>query len=86
MLGKTSSTDRIREKKKVFLAREQKIVSAALELLISENIDRVTVSKIASQAGMAKVPSTNISSLKMKFLCVSCLTTRRVSLRVWQRG
>ena len=54
MLGKTSSTDRIREKKKVFLAREQKIVSAALELLISENIDRVTVSKIASQAGIGK--------------------------------
>ena len=43
MPEKTSSSDRIREKKKLFLAREQKIVDAALELLIKENIDRVTV-------------------------------------------
>ena len=86
MPGKTSSTDRIREKKKVFLAREQKIVSAALELLISENIDRVTVSKIASQAGIGKGTVYKHFLTKMKFLCVSCLTTRRVSLRVWQRG
>jgi AcrR family transcriptional regulator len=51
---KNSSADRIREKKKIFLAREQKIVNAALELLISENIDRVTVSKIATKAGIGK--------------------------------
>jgi len=51
---KTSSSDRIREKKKLFLAREQKIVDAALELLIKENIDRVTVSKIATKAGIGK--------------------------------
>jgi AcrR family transcriptional regulator len=54
MQAKASSADRIREKKKVFLAREAKIVKAALELLISENIDRVTVSKIASKAGIGK--------------------------------
>ncbi|CAI8288891.1 MAG: putative HTH-type transcriptional regulator TtgW [Porticoccaceae bacterium UBA1117] len=52
--GNTSSSDRIREKKKLFLAREQKVVNAALELLIGENIDRVTVSKIASKAGIGK--------------------------------
>jgi TetR/AcrR family transcriptional regulator len=54
VLEKASSADRIRQKKKVFLAREQKIVDAAMELLISENIDRVTVSKIASKAGIGK--------------------------------
>ncbi len=54
MQAKASSADRIREKKKIFLAREAKIVKAALELLISENIDRVTVSKIASKAGIGK--------------------------------
>jgi AcrR family transcriptional regulator len=52
--GNISSSDRIREKKKLFLAREQKVVNAALELLIGENIDRVTVSKIASKAGIGK--------------------------------
>jgi|TARA_B100000768_G_scaffold19123_1_gene17254 AcrR family transcriptional regulator len=52
--GNISSSNRIREKKKVFLAREEKIVRAALELLIGENIDRVTVSKIASKAGIGK--------------------------------
>ena len=36
------------------MAREEKIVRAALELLIGENIDRVTVSKIASKAGIGK--------------------------------
>lgn len=36
------------------MAREEKIVHAALELLIAENIDRVTVSKIASKAGIGK--------------------------------
>ena len=54
MPERTSSSDRIREKKKLFLAREQKIVDAALELLIKENIDGVTVSKIATKAGIGK--------------------------------
>ncbi|MBT5388453.1 MAG: TetR/AcrR family transcriptional regulator [Porticoccaceae bacterium] len=54
MSNKTSSADRIREKKKIFLAREQKIIDAALELFLKESIDRVTVSKIAAVAGIGK--------------------------------
>jgi TetR/AcrR family transcriptional regulator len=54
MSSKTSSADRIREKKKLFLDREQKIIDAALELFLKENIDAVTVSKIASKAGIGK--------------------------------
>ncbi len=54
MSNKTSSADRIREKKKLFLAREQKIIDAALELFLKESIDRVTVSKIAAVAGIGK--------------------------------
>ncbi len=54
MSDKTSSADRIREKKKLFLAREQKIIDAALELFLKESIDRVTVSKIAAVAGIGK--------------------------------
>jgi AcrR family transcriptional regulator len=53
-MSKTSSADRIREKKKLFLAREQKIIDAALELFLKESIDRVTVSKIAAVAGIGK--------------------------------
>ena len=52
MSNKTSSSDRIREKKKLFLDREQKIIDAALELFLKESIDCVTVSKIASKAGI----------------------------------
>ena len=54
MSNKTSSSDRIREKKKLFLDREQKIIDAALELFLKESIDCVTVSKIASKAGIGK--------------------------------
>ncbi|MDG2501503.1 MAG: TetR/AcrR family transcriptional regulator [Porticoccaceae bacterium] len=54
MSSKTSSADRIREKKKLFLDREQKIIDAALELFLKESIDAVTVSKIASRAGIGK--------------------------------
>jgi len=54
MSSKTSSADRIREKKKLFLDREQKIINAALELFLKESIDAVTVSKIASKAGIGK--------------------------------
>ena len=54
MSSKTSSADRIREKKKLFLDREQKIIGAALELFLKESIDSVTVSKIASKAGIGK--------------------------------
>ena len=52
MNSKTSSAERIREKKKLFVAREQKIIDAALELFLSEGIDRVTVSRIAAKAGI----------------------------------
>ena len=54
MSSHSSSTDRIREKKKLFLDREQRIISAALELFLSEGIDRVTVSKIAAAVGIGK--------------------------------
>ena len=54
MSTKTSSADRIREKKKLFLAREQRIIDASLELFLSEGIDKVTVSSIASKAGIGK--------------------------------
>lgn len=54
MSSQSSSTDRIREKKKLFLNREQRIISAALELFLSEGIDRVTVSKIAAAVGIGK--------------------------------
>ena len=43
MSNKTSSADRIREKKKLFLAREQKIIDAALELFLKQNIDSVLI-------------------------------------------
>ncbi len=49
-----SSAERIREKKKRFIAREHAIVEAALELLIKNGIDNVTVSDIASAAGVGK--------------------------------
>ena len=54
MNRKTSSADRIREKKKLFLDREQSIIDAALELFLAEGIDRVTVSKIAAAVGIGK--------------------------------
>lgn len=54
MNSKTSSADRIREKKKIFLNREQKIIDAALSLFLSDGIDRVTVSSIAGKAGIGK--------------------------------
>jgi TetR/AcrR family transcriptional regulator len=54
MNSKSSSADRIREKKKIFLNREQKIIDAALSLFLSDGIDRVTVSSIAAKAGIGK--------------------------------
>lgn len=54
MQNNTSSADRIREKKKLFLAREQRIIDAAIALFLSESIDRITVSKIAVKAAIGK--------------------------------
>lgn len=54
MQSNNSSADRIREKKKLFLAREQRIIDAAIELFLEESIDRITVSKIAVSAGIGK--------------------------------
>jgi AcrR family transcriptional regulator len=54
MQSNSSSADRIREKKKLFLAREQRIIDAAVELFLEESIDRITVSKIAVRAGIGK--------------------------------
>jgi AcrR family transcriptional regulator len=54
MQANSSSADRIREKKKLFLAREQRIIDAAVELFLEESIDRITVSKIAVRAGIGK--------------------------------
>ena len=50
----TPSTEKIREKKRRFLAREQRIIDAALELLLEQGVDRVTVSSIARRAGIGK--------------------------------
>ena len=44
MQNNNASADRIREKKKLFLAREQRIIDAAVELFLEESIDRITVS------------------------------------------
>ena len=54
MQNNNSSADRIREKKKLFLAREQRIIDAAVELFLEESIDRITVSKIALRAAIGK--------------------------------
>lgn len=49
-----SSTDKIREKKRRFLKREQRIIDTALRLLIKQGIDQVTVSAISKEAGIGK--------------------------------
>lgn len=54
MTTEGSSTDKIREKKRRFLEREERIVEAALALLLEKGIDRVTVSGIARMAGIGK--------------------------------
>ena len=48
------SMDKIREKKRRFLAREERIIDKALQLLIRDGIDKVTVSAIARAAGVGK--------------------------------
>ncbi len=54
MIEPHTSAERIRQKKRVFLAREQSAIDAALELFLDEGIDNVTVSKIARRAGIGK--------------------------------
>ena len=54
MATSNTSADRIRQKKKLFLAREQRIIETTLGLLLEQSIDRVTVSKIAIRAGIGK--------------------------------
>ncbi len=49
-----SSTDKIREKKRRFLKREQRIIDTALRLLIKQGIEQVTVSAISKEAGIGK--------------------------------
>ncbi|MGS2722153.1 TetR/AcrR family transcriptional regulator [Porticoccus sp. GXU_MW_L64] len=51
---RNTSTEKIREKKRHFMAREEKIVEAALELLLDKGVDRVTVFDIARMAGIGK--------------------------------
>lgn len=46
--------DKIRAKKRRFLAREERIIDKALFLLIRDGIDKVTVSSIAREAGVGK--------------------------------
>ena len=50
----STSTEKIREKKRRFLVREERIVDAALALLLDKGIERVTVSTIARMAGIGK--------------------------------
>ena len=54
MTATNNSAERIRQKKKLFLAREQRIIETTLALLLEQSIDRVTVSKIAVRAGTGK--------------------------------
>lgn len=49
-----SSTDKIREKKRQFLAREHRIIERALRCLLRDGIDQVTVAAIAEEAGIGK--------------------------------
>jgi len=49
-----SITEKIKEKKKRFLARERKIVDSATSLFLEDGIDQVTVSLIARRAGIGK--------------------------------
>lgn len=49
-----NSTDKIRQKKKRFLDREQGIVDSAASLFLSDGIDQVTVAQIAEKAGIGK--------------------------------
>tara|TARA_S200000501_G_scaffold334460_1_gene338523 strand:+ start:5694 stop:6392 length:699 start_codon:yes stop_codon:yes gene_type:complete len=48
------SADRIRQKKRLFLAREQNIIDAARELCLLGRFSDITVSKIAARAGIGK--------------------------------
>ncbi|MDX2349972.1 MAG: TetR/AcrR family transcriptional regulator [Porticoccus sp.] len=48
------STDKIRQKKKRFLSREERIIEKSLSLLVRDGIDKVTVSAIAREAGVGK--------------------------------
>lgn len=50
----SDSTCKIREKKKRFIEREERIIEKALYLLIRDGIDRVTVSAISVEAGVGK--------------------------------
>lgn len=49
-----SSTDKIRQKKQKFLAREQQIIETALDLLLLAGVEKVTVAEIARRAGIGK--------------------------------
>ncbi len=50
----TMSSDRIRQKKRLFLAREQLIIDAARKLCLHGSVSDITVSKIAALAGVGK--------------------------------
>lgn len=50
----TSIAEKIREKKKLFLVREQIIINSARDLLIAQPIDKITVSEIAKKASIGK--------------------------------
>jgi len=50
----TDSTNKIREKKRQFIDRENRIINAAVALLTELDIDHVTVSSIAERAGIGK--------------------------------
>ena len=50
----TSIAEKIREKKKLFLVREQIIIDSARDLLTTQPIDKITVSEIAKRASIGK--------------------------------
>ena len=53
-MTESSIAEKIREKKKAFLAREQEIVESAKSLLIDHHVDKMTVAEIAKKASIGK--------------------------------
>ncbi|MEC8470353.1 MAG: TetR/AcrR family transcriptional regulator [Pseudomonadota bacterium] len=53
-MTESSIAEKIREKKKAFLAREQEIVESAKSLLIDHHVDKITVAEIAKKASIGK--------------------------------
>ena len=60
-MTESSIAEKIREKKKAFLAREQEIVESAKSLLIDHHVDKITVAEIAKKASIGTVSYTHLT-------------------------